>query len=560
MLRKIKLLAELKQREMALKDLLKQKSDFEVRKSDLEKALTEAETEEDIELIEKSIDELEAEVKEADADAKSAAEQKKIDEINAELEKLDEQSKTAVPSETPKDDTKERGAVITMRKGILAQLDVQQRANFFASERVKTFLAEARELRQSKGVSNVELTIPQEFFEVLRPNLPKLSKLYSKVTVKKVKGTGRKNISGIYPEAIWTEMCATLNELGLSFSQIGIDGYKVGGFMAIDNAILEDSDEALASEILDALSAAIAKALDRAIVYGTGVRMPMGIATRLAQTAKPSDWDASAPEWTDLHETHVVKLSADEATKTGAEFFASLYKALTIADSDYASGTLTWVMNKKTHQALIAKAIAMNSAAAVVSSVNSTMPVIGGDIIELEIMADNDILGGYFDLYLLAERAGGKFASTDIVRFIEDQTLFKGTARYDGKPIFGEAFVMVNISGTVPTTSSTFPGDEANVKLVSLSELKIGSTPATLFPPFDPSVLNYTCTVKAHANKITATALSAGAVVSIKNGETSVNSGSNATFAAGENTLTISVTNGHATERRYTVVVNDATT
>jgi HK97 family phage major capsid protein len=560
MLRKIKLLAELKQREMTLKALLKQKSDFEVRKSDLEKALTEAETEEDIELVEKSIDELETEVKEADADAKSAAEQKKIDEINAELEKLDEQSKTAIPSETPKDDVKERGAVITMRKGILAQLDAQQRADFFASERVKTFLSEARELRQSKGVSNVELTIPQEFFEVLRPNLPKLSKLYSKVAVKKVKGTGRKNISGIYPEAVWTEMCATLNELGLSFNQIGVDGYKVGGFIAIDNALLEDSDEALASEILEALSAAIAKALDRAIIYGTGVRMPLGIATRLAQTAQPSDWDKNAPAWVDLHETHIAKLSADEAAKTGADFFASLYKALTVADSDYASGSLTWVMNKKTHQTLIAKAIAMDSSAAVVSSLHSTMPVIGGDIIELEIMADNDILGGYFDLYLLAERQGGKFASTDVARFIEDQTLYKGTARYDGKPIFGEAFVMLNISNTAPTTVTTFPGDEANVKLVSLSELKIGATPVTLFPPFDPKVLNYTCTVKAHANKVTATALTAGATVSIKNGDTAVNSGSNATFTAGENILTITVSNGHAAERTYTVIVDDATT
>lgn len=560
MLRKIKLLAELKQRELALEALKKQKSSFETRKSDLEKALSEAETDEDIELVSKSIDELGTEISNADVEAKSAAEQARIDEINAELGAIDEQSRAAAPEETKKKPIEERGAFTTMKKSVISLLEPQERANFFANEEVKSFLSRARELRQNKGINNAELTIPQVFFEVLRPNLPKISKLYSKVNVKKVKGTGRKNIAGIYPEAIWTEMCAALNELGLSFSQIGIDGYKVGGFMAIDNATLEDSDEALASEILEALSAAIAKALDRAIVYGTGVRMPMGIATRLAQTAKPSDWDANAPEWTDLHETHVVKLSADEATKTGAEFFASLYKALTIADSDYASGALTWVMNKKTHQTLIAKAIAMNSAAAVVSSVNSTMPVIGGDIIELEIMADNDILGGYFDLYLLAERAGGKFASTDIVRFIEDQTLFKGTARYDGKPIFGEAFVMVNISGTVPTTSSTFPGDEANAKLVSLSELKIGSTPVTLFPPFSPSVLNYTCTVKAHANKVTATALSAGATVSIRNGEASVNSGSNATFTAGENILTISVTNGHASERKYTVVVNDTTT
>ena len=46
--------------------------------------------------------------------------------------------------------------------------------------------------------------------------------------------------------------------------------------------------------------------------------------------------------------------------------------------------------------------------------------------------------------------------------FIEDMTLFKGTARYDGMPVIGEAFVAVNINNKAVTTSVTFAADSAN--------------------------------------------------------------------------------------------------
>lgn len=90
------------------------------------------------------------------------------------------------------------------------------------------------------------------------------------------------------------------------------------------------------------------------------------------------------------------------------------------------------------------------------------MPIIGGEIIELEFMKDNDICGGYGSLYTLAERAGASLAVSDQVKFIEDQTVFKGTARYDGMPVIGEGFVMVNFNNEAPTTSLTFAEDVAN--------------------------------------------------------------------------------------------------
>ena len=62
-----------------------------------------------------------------------------------------------------------------------------------------------------------------------------------------------------------------------------------------------------------------------------------------------------------------------------------------------------------------------------------------------------------------------RFANSDIPMFLQDQTLFKATARYDGKPIFGEAFVVVRFDNTAPATSDTFPTDWANTDLNELA-------------------------------------------------------------------------------------------
>ena len=77
-------------------------------------------------------------------------------------------------------------------------------------------------------------------------------------------------------------------------------------------------------------------------------------------------------------------------------------------------------------------------------------------------MPDNVIIGGYFGLYLLSERAGAQFASSEHVRFLADQTVFKGTARYDGVPVIAEAFVAIGLEDTTPTAAMTFPTDTAN--------------------------------------------------------------------------------------------------
>ena len=122
-------------------------------------------------------------------------------------------------------------------------------------------------------------------------------------------------------------------------------------------------------------------------------------------------------------------------------------------------------MNETTFTTLQAEGLSVNAAGQIVTGMNGTMPVVGGIVEVLDFMPDNMIVGGYFDLYLLAERAGVSIKRDDSVKFLEDASVWKGTARYDGKPVIAEGFVAIGIKNTAPSAASiTFAPDVANAE------------------------------------------------------------------------------------------------
>lgn len=335
-------------------------------------------------------------------------------------------------------------------------------AGIVAARVVKSYLTEVRAaIRERRSITGAGLLIPDVMLELIRKEAARDSRLLPFVNHRNVNGTARVPITGAIPEAVWTEMCANLNELALTLNQVEVDGYKVGAYIPVCNAVIEDSDVMLANEIVSSLGTGIAKALDKAILFGTGTKMPTGIVTRLAQTAQPDNWGVNAPAWVDLHSTNIKTLDIDSTH--GAEFFEALVGALGTAKPVYSSDGLFWAMNRKTHLDIMAKALAFNSDGALTSA-TPMLPILGGSVVEFreDEIADGDIIGGYGGNYLLAERAGMQFASSDAVRFMQDQTVFKGTARYDGMPVGGKAFVIVNYKNTAPTTTKSFAPDVAN--------------------------------------------------------------------------------------------------
>ena len=337
----------------------------------------------------------------------------------------------------------------------------ERRDAFFAREDVRNWLANVRALARGEGqtraINGQELMIPEVVLPLLRDSINRNSKLMKHVNVQSVGGNARQVIMGDIPEAIWMEMCAKLNEIELNFAAAEVDGYKVGGYIAICNAVLDDNDIGLATVIIDALGQAIGYATDKAIVYGKGTKMPMGFVTRLAQTQKPGNYPVSGKEWKNLTENLVALPEAED----GASLFAGIVRAANKATAKNGNGKF-WVMSEATYGELMAEMITINAAGAIVTGANMTMPVVGGAIELLDFIPDGNIGFGYGSKYLLAERAGEAISQSEHVRFIEDQTVIKGTARRDGLPVIPEAFVMMGLNGVAPTTSIEFAADLAN--------------------------------------------------------------------------------------------------
>lgn len=444
-----------------LEMLRSESPDFEKREAELEAAIEEASTPEEEAAVEEEVENFETEKKEFEE--KENELETAIADAEAELEELERSAKVPAPA-------KEKGEIRTMKLDINIRalpknirvfdaIPEAQKTEIVERDDVKVFLAELRNYGQQKrSVTGAELTIPVVLLDLISENMFRYSKLMNRVRVRNVGGEARQTIAGTVPEAFWTEMCAAINEVDFVFNQVTLDGYKVAGYVPVCNSVLEDSDVNLAGWIVEMLSESIGLAKDKAILYGKGAasKMPLGIVTRLAQTVRPDNYPAAAPEWVNLSTTNLSQIAA---ALTGAEFWSALTLAAGNTYSPYARGEQFWAMNSKTLAMLKSKAITFTATGDVVANVYDTLPIVTGDIDILEFIPDGDIVGGYGDLYLWAQRGSLVIDESIHAQFIQDNTLFRGRERADGMPVVPSAFVAININGTAPTTTMTFAGE-----------------------------------------------------------------------------------------------------
>lgn len=389
-----------------------------------------------------------------------AATETEMDELN-ERAKKGLQNNTRKPGDAP---AERKGAEYMETR---EEIRARQVREICANDEVRTVLENVRDIMR-RGVNNAKLTVPTVMLPMVRESIDRNSKLLKHVNRVTLNGDGKVNMLAKAPEAVWTDNVGKLNELAMNVYQVTIDANKVGGYIPVPNPYLEDSDESLATVIMDYIGQSIGYALDKAILYGTGTNMPIGIIPRLtfaynSSTApKPSWWGANMPTYTDLSSTHVGKASA--ANVTGAALYKEAIKILGAAEEKYAggSGSKFWAMNASTWMKLQAEMLTINSAGAIVTGAQAQMPIIGGAVEILDFVPADNIVGGYGSAYLLGERRGIELDSSVHAKFTDDVTVFRGKARYDGIPVAGEAFAAFSLSTTAVTTSATFATDSAN--------------------------------------------------------------------------------------------------
>lgn len=564
-LKQIMLRHKIDNKKKLLDELRKKDQDFSTREAELEKSIEEAETEEEQKVIEDEVEKFDKEKTEHEGE--KAKLETEIGDLEAELE-----ASEIEPPEVDARSTKNKAKVRTnmkvemnirslpMNKRAFDALPNDMRESIINREDVKNFLANIRSMKGSnRAVQGGDLEIPIVFLDLISENMYRYSKLLNRVRVRSVPGEARQTIAGTVPEAIWTEMCGAINELTFIFNQVTMDGYKVAGIIPVCNSLLEDTADNLdlAGTIIEMISEAIGLAEDKAILYGKGAssNMPLGIVTRLAQTAQPSGYPANAPAWIDLHETNIIKI--DGTTLKGADFWSALTLAAGNTFTRYARGEQFWAMNSKTYATLKSKLITFTATGDIVANLFGALPIVTGNIDILEFIPDGDIIGGYGDLYLWIDRASMQIESDRSVQFIQDNTVFRGKARADGTPVIPGAFVAININNTEVTTVMDFAADKAND--ADLTDLKVGSetmTPGT----FDPNVTTYAiAAATGTSGKVEATTAQAGASVAINYNGKNVRNGGTITFVADGKAypLTVTVKNGNAV-KVYTVNITKA--
>lgn len=541
-----------------LAELENKDAEFTTREAELAQAIDEIETPDQEAAVTEEIDKFDAEHQaHTEAKEKLSADIAQLENELEEIERSAPKPQTRTEIKTERNEMIMTGTInirsLPMGRRAFDALPMEQRTAITAQDDVKAFLSQLRGMKGlTRAITGAELTIPVVFLDLIAENMFRYSKLLNRVRVRNVTGQARQTIAGTVPEAVWTEMCGAINELNFVFNQVTLDGYKVAGYVPVCNSLLEDNDINLASWIVEMLSESIGYAMDKAILYGKGSasRMPLGIVTRLAQENAPSDYPANAPAWVDLHETNILQIGG--ASVTGAEFWSALMTATGATYTRYNRGTMFWAMNSKTYATLKSKLITFTATGDIVANLFGSLPIVTGDVDVLEFIPDGDIIGGYGDLYLLAQRSGMTIESSYEVQFLQDNTVFRAKQRADGMPIIPGAFVAININNQAVTTAMDFAADNAND--AQLADLTL--TGATI--SFDPETYTYSATATSNSLKVEATPAQPTAQLSIVANGKQVRNGGTATLTASvANPISITVKQGNAT-RVYNLTITGA--
>ncbi|TCN00855.1 HK97 family phage major capsid protein [Paenibacillus sp. BK033] len=420
MLRQLMIGKKIEQRKSALAELLEQERGLDLRSANLEAALEEANTEEEISTVEGEVTTIENE--RSELTAKKTTLEGEIAALEGELEQLN----SAAPSNTTRSNTNqsnqnERGAE-GMNK--LQVRELLKTGEYYKRSEVVEFYEKFKNLR---AVSGGELTIPEVVVNRIMDIMGDFTTLYPLVDKIQVKGTTRILIDSDTSAATWIEQSAALptGDVG-TITNVDFDGFKVGKVTFVDNYLLQDSIINLDAYVTKKIARAIAKALDLAIIKGTG-----------SANKQPGGVIPAIPAGN--------KVNVDE----DADLLKNLVKQIGLIDTgDDSVGEIVAVMKRSTYyNRLVGYSIQVDSSGNIVGKLpNLTNP----DLVGLRVVFNNNmdadkVLFGDFSQYTLVERENITIDTSTHVKFTEDQTAFRGKGRFDGKPVKAGAFALVTI-------------------------------------------------------------------------------------------------------------------
>ena len=393
MLKQLKLRKELELKKRELEGLVTKGNQFEIRSKELATALEEADSEEDMKTVSDSIDELDKEVNEAGIEEKKSTVQAEIERIENELSDIEDRASEQVKKYENRGDGKVNKLQVR---------EMLKNGTYYERAEVKEFYEKVKNLRT---VTGQELSIPEVVINRIMDIVGDYTTVYPLVDKIRVKGKARILIDADTTSATWIEQTGTpipSGDVG-TITSLDFDGWKVGKIVFVDNAMLEDSIINLDEYVTKKIARAIAKALDAAIVNGTGAtgKQPAGIIPALSAT-------------------HIVDVVASG--------WAPLVAPIALIDTgDDSVGDIVAVMKRQTYYSKVLQySIHANAEGNDVGKLpNLKEPdLLGLKVVFNNNVPNNKILYGDYENYTLVEREDISVDNSIHVKFAEDQTAF----------------------------------------------------------------------------------------------------------------------------------------
>lgn len=423
MLRQLVLRRNLGVKEKALEEIKLREQKIEVTEKELATEIEEREeiTDEEQEVIETKIEEIEAE--KAELLEKKSKLEEEINQINEELNSLNEKiSNTEENRNALTDKTEDRSKKIKERDFRGGYMKLERR------EQIRRILQKEENMRFFENISNLmtraveattftgkELLLPEEVMAFIDQEIYGYGEVVKLVNTVNLKGKARVIVNGGTPKLFWTEKCEPLKEATIgTLEQIELDNFKLGGYVFLCKAFVEDAIIDVASYVMKEFAQAIAAALDEAILKGKGTaeKQPEGIITKL--TADSSD---------DIEVKSILQLLG----VVGGLNPKSKNVTLVVNRATYYSRILTETYGKDTNGNLV-------------YGLGQTLPD-GTKVVISEVLEKDQFVLGDFKKYILGKRKEMTFDTSDQVRWIEEQIGYKTSGRYDGKVVDSSYFV-----------------------------------------------------------------------------------------------------------------------
>ncbi len=338
--------------------------------------------------------------------------------------------------------------------------------------------------------------------------------------------------------AAWGMLTAKITEeLTSGFKKVKMDLNKLSAFIPVAKSMLDLGPEWLDRYVRTILSEALAYGLEKAIIDGTGKDQPIGMNRQVGDNV-----------------TVTGGVYPLKTAKTLRELTPAAYGELIAGIAKSPSGKarvvpeVLFIVSPVDYLKKVMPATTIRRADG--EYVNDVFPYPTRLIQSVAVPEGKAIVGLARKYFMgVGTAKNGKIEYDDSYHFLEDERVYLIKTYAHGEPMDNNAFEYLDISSLAPATYLVAIADGYDARL---SGLTIGSL--TLSPAFNKSIFYYEASTTDASNKVTAEAVSENATIEIKNGGTTVANKANATWASGENTLTISVIDGPKTET-YTVKV-----